>query len=111
MPVGGDGVPVEVEDVVVDFRPSSRPCECAVAFRMPCVSGMLVVMDEIVVDQDLLRTGNPVIGAEIIVHRNACAAPAGNLHVGYFDVDASEDVDPFFIGFLIAEVRAKKPKS
>src|SRR5262245_7677617 len=111
MAVCGYSVPVEVENVMVDLGPRSRTCKYAVTFRVSSLAWMLVMMDEVVVDQDLLKIRNPMVGTEIIVHRNACATPAGNLHVGNFNIDAPYNMDAHLVGCLKCEVRAVEPKS
>src|SRR5262245_20451648 len=71
---------------------------------------VLVVMDDISVDQDQYFLGRRDETC-VLGHSNPRAAPAGNLHVGNFDVDAPSDADAVILGALLAEVRAVEPEA
>ena len=117
---------VEVEQVFGDLRPGAVMNIHAIArgmlregIRVAVVllrRFMLIVMDVVVQDADLLRSADSVARTvrrrllawamtAIIENAYRRAAPAGDLHIGYFDVEASKYEDAELIDGLLPTAR------
>ena len=124
---GGDRVAIEVKEILLDQRPGTvmdvdavtagmlrEGVRVAVVFLGRFV---LVVVEVVADDPNLIGPADtlarpvrwrllPRAVPAVVEHPDRRSAPAKNLHVGDFDVEAAKDKDPELIDSLLTETRA-----